>query len=246
MHAIILAAGVGKRLLQVQATPKCLLEFGGVSLLARHLDNLAALGIEQVTICVGYEAAQVARAVDGRGRPSILLQHNPLYTLGSCVSLWAVRQSLLCGDDILLMDADVLYHRDILARLVANSAPDCFLLDRNFIAGEEPVKICLKAGRVVEFRKRLAADLGYDAIGESVGFFKFCPDTALRLARLVAQYVADGRREQPHEEALRDLALAEPPIVGIEDITGLPWIEIDFPADVDRATKDILSAIDEY
>lgn len=246
MHAIILAAGVGKRLQHERAAPKCLLEFGGRSLLSRHLDNLAALGIGQVTICVGYEADQIARAVSGRTAPRILLQHNPLYTLGSSVSLWAVRQSLTCGDDILLMDADVLYHRDILARLVASPASNCFLLDRDFVPGDEPVKICLREGRVVEFRKRLAPDLGYDALGESVGFFKFDAATALVLARLLAAYVADGRREQPHEEALRDLALAAPASIGIEDVSGLPWIEIDFPADIVRATKDILPGLDEH
>ena len=246
MHAIILAAGVGKRLQHERAAPKCLLEFAGRSLLSRHLDNLAALGVGQVTICVGYEADQIARAVNGRPAPRILLQHNPLYTLGSSVSLWAVRQSLTCGDDILLMDADVLYHRDILARLVASPARNCFLLDRDFIPGDEPVKICLREGRVVEFRKRLAPDLGYDALGESVGFFKFDAATALVLARLLAAYVADGRREQPHEEALRDLALAAPACIGIEDVSGLPWIEIDFPADIVRATKDILPGLDEH
>ena len=246
MHAIILAAGIGKRLQHARPAPKCLLEFGGVSLLTRHLDNLAALGIDQVTLCVGYEAGQIAHALESRVRPQVLLQHNPLYTLGSSVSLWAVRQSLLCGDDIVLMDADVLYHRAILARLLASPNRNCFLLDRDFAPGDEPVKICVQNGRIVEFRKQLAPDLRYDVIGESVGFFKFSADTALRLARLLAAYVADGRREQPHEEALRDLALAEPAAIGIEDVSGLPWIEIDFPADVDRATRDILPALDEH
>ncbi len=246
MHAIILAAGIGKRLQHARPAPKCLLEFGGVSLLTRHLDNLAGLGVDQVTLCVGYEADQIARALEGRVSPNVLLQHNPLHSLGSSISLWAVRQSLLCGDDIVLMDADVLYHRAILARLLASPKRNCFLIDRDFTPGDEPVKICLRDNRIVEFRKQLAPDLRYDAVGESVGFFKFSADGALRLARLLAGYVADGRREQPHEEALRDLALADPAAIGIEDISGLPWIEIDFPADLNRATQDILPALDEH
>lgn len=244
MQAILLAAGVGKRLKRAAPAPKCLLEFGGRSLLARHLDNLARLDVHQVTVCVGFEAAQIARAVAGRGRPAVLLQPNPLYELGSVMSLWCVRQALACGEDVLVMDADVLYHPDILARLIAAPAPNCFLLDRDFAPGDEPVKICLADQRIVEFRKRVASGLAYNRIGESVGFFKFEPTMALALASLVGRYVADGRRGEPHEEVLRDLALARPDAIGVEDVTGLPWIEIDFPEDIERATNHILPAVD--
>ena len=142
------------------------------------------------------------------------------------------------------MDADVLYHPDILRRLIAAPAADCWLMDRDFIPGDEPVKICTRAGVIVEFRKRLAEGLEYDAIGESVGFFKFSPTTALALARLVDAYVADGRREAPHEEALRDLALGGEHAIGIEDVSGLPWLEIDFPEDLLRARDDVLPRIE--
>jgi choline kinase len=242
VQAILLAAGVGQRL--ARAAPKCLLEFGGRSLLARHLDTLAALGVHQVTLCVGHGADDIARAVGGRSRPGLLLHPNPLYRLGSIVSLWCVRQALACGEDVLVMDADVLYHPSILARLVGAPARNCFLLDRDFEAGEEPVKICLDGERIVEFRKRVAPGLAYNRIGESVGFFKFEPDMALALAALAARYAADGRRDAPHEEALRELTLAQPAAFGVEDITGLPWIEIDFPQDIERALTDILPAVD--
>ena len=244
MQAILLAAGVGKRLNRTAPAPKCLLEFGGRSLLERHLDNLARLGVHQVNVCVGFEAAQVARAVAGRTRPAVLLQPNPLYELGSVLSLWCVRQALACGEDVLVMDADVLYHPDILARLVAAPAPNCFLFDRDFVPGDEPVMICLAGERIVEFRKRVASGLAYNRVGESVGFFKFGPAMALSLATLVARYVADGRRTEPHEEALRELALADPAAIDVLDVTGLPWIEIDFPEDIERANTHILPAID--
>lgn len=244
MHAIILAAGVGRRLNHGSPLPKCLLEFGGVTLLERHCRNLTACGIERLSLCVGYEAEQVASALRMIARPTTLLHHNPLYTLGSSCSLWSVRHALAAGDDVLVMDADVLYHPDILRRLVLSPARNCFLMDRNFAPGDEPVKICLAAGRIVEFRKRIADGLHYDCIGESVGFFKFDAATALRLTCLLNGYVADGRRDQPHEEALRDLALSAAVQIGVEDITGLPWLEIDFPEDLVRAHHEILPLID--
>ena len=56
MQAIILAAGVGNRLGALGARPKALLEFGGETLIARHLRVLAAHAVTKVTLCVGYQA----------------------------------------------------------------------------------------------------------------------------------------------------------------------------------------------
>ena len=225
--------------------PKCLLRFGGMSLLERHCRNLSACGVDNLTICVGHAAEQIASALQGLSRPVTLLHYNPLYTLGSCLSLWSVRHTLLCGDDVLVMDADVLYHPDILRRLVNSPLPNCYLMDRDFAPGDEPVKLCVAGDRIVELRKRVADGLRYDRIGESVGFFKFDAATALRLARLIAAYIADGRREQAHEEALRDLALCDDIAIGVEDVTGLPWLEIDFPEDLIRAEHQVLPLIHE-
>ena len=48
---------------------------------------------------------------------------------------------------------------------------------------------------------------------------------------------------QPHEEALRELAINAGYNIGVEDITGLPWIEIDYPEDIERASHEILPKI---
>lgn len=60
------------------------------------------------------------------------------------------------------------------------------------------------------------------------------------MATLVAGYVDSGRGHLPHEEAIRDLLLERSQIVDVADVTGLPWIEIDFPNDVARAANKIL------
>ncbi|MCB1747413.1 MAG: phosphocholine cytidylyltransferase family protein [Gammaproteobacteria bacterium] len=245
MKAILLAAGVGKRLGGVHDGPKCLLEFAGRSLLERHFEALDAVGVDGVTLCLGHAAEAIVAAIPPRWRARTVVHYNPLYTLGSVVSLWCARQALASGDAVLVMDADVLYHRDILARLAASRQAGVFLIDRDFVPGDEPVKICLDGARIVEFRKRLPPDLRYTAIGESVGFFKFDAATALELAQRLGAYVADDRREQPHEETLRDLALDPALHIAVEDVTGLPWIEIDFPEDIARATQDILPRVDD-
>jgi choline kinase len=166
---------------------------------------------------------------------------NPEVRQGSVVTLWSLREEIAKGGDVLVMDADVLYDRRILERLVASRHANCLLIDRDFEPGEEPVKICLRAGRIVEFRKKV--EVAYDTVGESVGFFRFDAPTCRRLLEAARLYVAGGRAVAPHEEAIRDIVLAAPASYGVEDVTGLAWIEIDFPEDVARATRDVVPRI---
>ena len=239
LHAVILAAGVGRRLgLKAEAgvpQPKILLDFEGRSLLSRHLALLARAGVSSLTIVVGHGAAQVraALAASASGLDVTTLE-NPDYRAGSVVSLWTAREVLRCGRPILLMDADVLYDRRLLERLVQSSQTDCLLLDRNIEPGDEPVKLCVRGGRIVDFRKIPTEP--HEWHGESVGFFRFSAAAASELADRVDSYVAGGRRSVEYEEPIRDMIQAsDPHRFGFEDISTLPWTEIDFPEDVTKA-----------
>ena len=232
----MLAAGVGRRL--ALDTPKCLLEFDGKTLLQRHLEILRDCGIDNLTIGVGHQAADIAQALaELDGGQSVRLIENPDYTQGSIVTLWRLRECF-AGDDVLLMDADVLYDHRMIERLMGSQHPNCFLLDRDMEPGDEPVKLCVRNGCLVEFRKQV--DVVCDYLGESVGFFRLSLEMAKQLVENVARYIDAARLDEPFEEALRDLLLAKPEQFGFEDVTGLPWIEIDFAQDIDRARGEVL------
>jgi choline kinase len=244
MRAIILAAGRGLRLQQAdeRQLPKCLLQFGGMSLLERHLRMLQNAGVDEVVLALGFRHDRVAAELDRlhcKPRPQIVL--NPRFELGSMLTVHTVGEALTGGGDVLLMDADVLYDERIAKALVAGQGPvNRVLIDRDFEAGDEPVKLCLSAGTPVELRKQLAADLQYDTIGESVGFFRFDETAARRLAALVAGYIERDCAHMPHEEAVRDLLTERSQVFEVADVTGAPWIEIDFPIDVIRAAHEVL------
>ena len=244
MRAIILAAGRGMRLKQAEdeQMPKCLLRFEGMTLLERHLRLLKSAGVEDVVLALGWRHELVSAELERlnwRPRPEIVL--NPRYELGSVLTVHTVAEAMTRGGDVLLMDADVLYHDRIMTALTAGQKPvNRVLLDRDFEAGDEPVKLCVRAGVPVELRKQLAPDLKYDTIGESVGFFRFDEVGARRLAAIVSDYVASDRAHLPHEEAVRDLFREGSQIVDVADVTGSAWIEIDFPDDVSRATQEVL------
>jgi len=246
MHAIILAAGQGNRLAEFNpdGRPKCLLEFGGRSLLARQLDLLFRFGIRQVTLVVGYEADLIIDHVGTlASRPEVAFVYNPAFTKGSVLSLLAAHEAMTGGDTVLVMDADVLFHPRIMQSLIESPHQNCFLIDKDFVAGDEPVKIAIDQGRMVEFRKTLPVDLDFDILGESVGFFKFNNEIAGKITQACAAYNTEGLLGAPHEEALRDVLLALPSAFACEDVSGLPWLEVDFPEDVERAIKQVLPAI---
>ena len=244
MRAILLAAGRGVRLQQPedQQLPKCLLRFGGMTLLERHLRLLRDADVDEVCLGLGFRHELVEAELDRlqvSPRPRIVI--NERFELGSMLTVHAVADALTRGGEVLLMDADVLYDDRIMAALVAGRRPaNRLLIDRDFAAGDEPVKLCLEDGAPVELRKRVAPDLAYDTIGESIGFFRLDEGGARRLAALVAGYIAAGRADLPHEEAVRDLLLERTQSFEVADVTGAPWIEIDFAADVTRAAQEVL------
>jgi len=114
-------------------------------------------------------------------------------------------------------------------------------MDKNFEPGDEPVKLCIRDGKIVEFRKKV--DVEFDTCGESVGFFKFSFETAQNLIEATERFKTNP--EECYEEPLRELALnSSPDTFGVEDITGMPWTEIDFPEDVKKAQEKIFTQLE--
>jgi choline kinase len=246
MRAVILAAGVGARLGgDAACAPKIMLRFDGKTLLERHLENLRACGITDIVVATGYRddlvESELARlGVDG----TVRTRRNPEFRDGSVVTLATVGGEVAYGGDVILMDADVLCDQRMIKRLVQSPHDNCFLLDRNIEAGEEPVRLCIRAGRPIEFRKNAEADC--DFYGESIGFFRFTADVAGAIIEGAGRYAAQGDRAAPHEEVLRDILRKGPAEkFGYEDVSELPWVEIDFPDDIRRAREDILPQLVE-
>lgn len=241
----MLAAGIGARLGSniAEPPPKVLLRFGGKSLLEYHLEILRQQGIDELVLGVGYNHQDIEREIAALGAQDFVRTvFNEDYREGNIVTLWTVRDELRCGGAVLLMDADILYDEELLARLINSPHRNCLLLDCDFEPGDEPVKICVRDGEIVEFRKWLST--GFDYCGESVGMFKLSSDMAQLIIAQTALYLDQGRRHEPYEEAIRDVLLTAPRgTFAFEDITGLPWIEIDFAADVARAETEILPRI---
>jgi choline kinase len=245
MKAILYAAGIGNRLGgRFGARPKLLLEFGGRSLLDWHLQRLAQLGAPELVVVTGYERAQLEAALAALGPRHGLrtrTRHNPDFTEGSVLSFGASLPELeALSEPVLLMDGDVLYPAAMLRQLWHSPHPTALLVDREYsTADDDPVLVPLRAGRPFDFCKGWTGQA--DAVGESVGFFKLDPrDLPLLIAETRGRLTGAGRQDS-YDDVLRVLVRAGR--FGAEDVTGLPWTEIDFPGDVERAEREVLPAI---
>lgn len=238
MKALILAAGVGKRFEGAKGgAPKCLIRVGGKTLLARHLEALAPLEPEQVAIVVGYRAAEIRNeALSWAGGLAIDFVENTEYRKGSILSLYCGRSRLEGG--AVIMDADVLYHPEVLSRLW-NTEESGFCLDtRSEFQGEE-MMLSVKDGRVRAIQR--GKDGKGDLYGEGVGFFKVSAEDAPVLIATLEGFIRRGDVEADYEQAI-DAFLKErrARYVPVDD---LPWIEIDFPEDLRRAEAEVLPLI---
>jgi choline kinase len=243
LKAIICAAGRGVRL--GANSPKVLLEFGGRTLLEWHALRLREVGVAEVVLVTGYLREQIARVLPEIGaRHGVNIRElvNDRFHEGSVLSLAvALLEIEGAGEPILLMDADVLYPRQMLGRLISSSHPTALLLDRNYSTNDDdPVLVPVKEGRPFEFRKEWTGQA--DFVGESIGLFKIAPgDLPMLIGETRARSAGSDIRDS-YDDVLRAMVLADR--FGFEDVTSLPWTEIDFPEDISRARDDVLPQIE--
>jgi len=236
MKAIILAAGLGKRLWPItQHRPKCLIEIGGKTLLHRYLEALASLGIQRADIVVGYKQEMIRAAVEANAcGVGVNFLVNDQFHRGSISSLWIARTAL--DDDVIVMDADVLFHREILRRLVQSSFPNALLMDDTVKQTGEECMVVVEGGRVIALTKQMPAR--YDLAGEGVGFLKVRYADTPHVVASLRSFVDREAWQMEYEDALVEFFRTVK--VGHEVIGGLPWTEIDFSEDVEKAEREIL------
>lgn len=233
--AIILSAGQGSRLGHlVDDRPKCLIEFGGRTLLDRQLDTLAANGVSEAVVVTGFHDALVDEAIARRtGGPSVRTIYNPFYKVADNLgSLFLARDEL--SGDCLVWNGDTLVSDSLMARVVANARPGiCVTIDRKPEYDEDDMKVVVDDdGRLRAIGKRLPKGVN----GESIGLLAFRGGGADRFREAIER---DMRT--PEGTTIWYLRvihhLAEQSEVWTLDIDGEEWGEVDFPEDVERAQK---------
>lgn len=232
MRAIILAAGVGKRLKALTSDPKCLIEINGEPLIIRSLRLLNKYGIYDITVVVGYRAGKIIDAIRKHGiRVKIVI--NRSYDEGSVLSLWAAKDAI--KGDLLLMDGDIYFEERLVRKAVSSRKKDFFLIDTSAKKDKEAVIVGFKRGRAVKLQRGLRGR--YDTSGEWAGVLKASAGLSRAIRSLCRKKINDGQREAGYEFIIPDLFGKHR--ISCEPIGGIRWVEIDFPEDLKRA-KDLI------
>jgi len=241
MKAIILAAGVSRRLLPLTAmTPKCLIDINGKTLLDHQLSIIKSFGINDLVIVVGYKKELIIEAVESYWTEmDVTFIENTVYdNTNTLHSLWLAKDHLL--DDFLYFNADVLCHRDVVGRLLNSSHLSCLAIDLKK-CGEEEVKVLLdKNGRIVSIGKNIDA---IEAAGEFIGIGKHSLSGNKRFVEVLEREVKNGNSNMFFEFALNDIL--ERHDFRMVDVSDLPCIEIDFLEDLKEARNFIMPQIAE-
>ena len=239
MRGIILAAGKGSRLNGTAGeSPKCLVKAGGLTLVERQIRALRRAGIDDIAVVVGCQAEQVRRAC-GHG---ITYVENAKYAqTNSMYSLWMARPLLFEG--FVVLNCDVLFHPALLEDLLTSRHENALLLGYREANqppfGDEEMKVKVRHGRVVDMSKTMDPA---EADGENLGIVKFGARGAAALVDVMTELVHDGRVREWAPRAFATFAQSHP--LHAVGTRGLPWIEIDFPEDYARATREILPRIE--
>jgi choline kinase len=138
------------------------------------------------------------------------------------------------------MDGDVLYPRELLARLIASADSNAIAVDERFQDTGEEQKVVCEDDWVVEVTKKISGDPRIR--GEAVGILRLSADAAEVLRGILEEFIETGKDSLEYEDAFRELA-AEVPI-GVVEVGDLPWIEIDFEEDLACAREQILPEVD--
>jgi len=230
MHAIILSAGRGSRLLPLTTDmPKCLLPVGLTSVLSLQLDTLFRCGIKTATVVTGFNAHLVKQEINTRQTgPKVKTLYNPFFQVAdNLASCWMARKSM--KQDFLLINGDTLFSPALLETVLNAPAKDITVtIDKKGHYDGDDMKVSLDSDRLTAIGKTLLAQ---QTDGESIGMLRFMNDGPQifrdELKRLMK--LEDGTKSW-FLSAIHGLAQSGQRI-NTTNIQGGTWAELDTPED---------------
>lgn len=228
MKAILLAAGRGTRIARnVEMVPKSTLPVGGIPLIRRSVKLLQEAGMKCV-VCTGYKEEKIKEAL--HGLDEITYCYNPFFDVtNSIASIWFAREEL--NDDLLVLNADVFFSKEILDLVMKDSRNPVMAIDRSRVKVGDYFFSTAWDGRIEKYGKGLPLEL---RSCEYVGIAKieksFLPLFLVRMEEMICT--------QQHsawwENILYSFTDKKEQNIYTVDVDGRFWAEIDYFDDYER------------
>ncbi|MDZ7412605.1 MAG: phosphocholine cytidylyltransferase family protein [candidate division KSB1 bacterium] len=242
MQVVLLAAGEARRLRPLtEQTPKCLLEVTeGMSILDVTLENLRWAGLDEVVVVTGFYADKVRSHV-ARRYPSMRVHwvHNSDFAVtNNAYSLWLARDAV--RGPFLLLDADILFDRRILAMLMGVAHRDALAVRTAGHWTEEDMKVMVDGdGWVRSISKAIPVQ---QATGESIGIEKFSVEFASALFAELSRRMSSGTGLGEFYEAAFQAVIDQGLRLYGLDISPLACVEVDTLDDY-RHAQEVTSRV---
>lgn len=132
MQAIILAAGMGRRLKELtQDNTKCMVKVNGVTLIERMLRQIEKKQLSRIVIVVGYEGQKLIDYIATLDiKTPIVYVNNPIYDKTNNIYSLALAQDYLCEEDTLLFESDLIFEDAVIEQLLEDERDTLALVDK--------------------------------------------------------------------------------------------------------------------
>ncbi|MDY2943380.1 MAG: aminotransferase class I/II-fold pyridoxal phosphate-dependent enzyme [Paludibacteraceae bacterium] len=239
MQAVILAAGMGKRLGELtKGNTKCMIEVGGETLISRLLHQLDQLNLQRIILVVGYKAKELQDYLQTIPiQTTIEFVENTIYDKTNNIYSLYLAKDYLTADDTLLFESDIIMEDAVIQKLVNNPYPDLALVDKYESWMDGTVVTIDDENRILRFIPNSLFQ--YDEIPDyykTVNVYKFSQhfSSTMYVPFLEAYCKALGRNEY-YEQVLRVITMLDNSGIRALPLTGEQWYEIDDIQDLDIA-----------
>lgn len=239
MQAVILAAGMGRRLKELtKNNTKCMVRVNGVTLIERMLRQLECWHLTRIVVVIGYEGRKLREYIDGLGiRTPVEYVENGVYDKTNNIYSLALAKDYLCRDDTLLLESDLIFEDSVIEELLSDKRGTLALVDKyeSWMDGT-----CMKLGegdRIEAFISH--KNFNYAEAGsyfKTVNIYKFSRvfSENCYIPFLEAYLQALGENEY-YEQVLKVITVLDEPSIAAKRLNGQLWYEIDDIQDLDIA-----------
>lgn len=246
MQAIILAAGMGKRLKELtEGNTKCMVKVNGTSMIERMLGQLDSLNLSRIVIVVGYEAEDLKKYIANLNtRTEIIYVENPIYYKTNNIYSLYLAKDYLIEQDTLLLESDLIFEDAVLRKIIEDPYPSLALVAKfeNWMDGT--VVTIDDDNNIKQFisKEKFIFDEMKDYY-KTVNIYKFSKDFSHThyVPFLEAYCKALGYNEY-YEQVLRVITLLDKPDIKAVKLDNENWYEIDDKQDLDIAESIFASS----
>ena len=239
MQALILAAGMGRRLKELtQNNTKCMVKVNGITLIDRMLHQIDRKHLTRIIIVVGYEGQKLIDYIGTLDiETPIVYINNPIYDKTNNIYSLALAKEWLVKEDTLLFESDLIFEDAVLDALIYDPRDTLTLVDK-YESWMDGTCVKISADDTIEAFVP-GKNFKFDEIRDyykTVNLYKFSRQfSETHYVPFLDAYQSALGENEYYEQVLRVITMLDEPVIKARRLDGQRWYEIDDIQDLDIA-----------